>query len=70
MNSLDLLCKAYNWQGGTIANVIAHFSTLDKESQDNIFTMFIMPNLANIKDLENVTKLSKIRNSHLNIKGI
>lgn len=70
MNTLELLCKAYAWKGGTIHNVIAHFSTLDKQAQDNIFSLFIMPNLANIKDLENVTKLCKIRNSHLIIKGV
>lgn len=63
--TLDLLCKAFNWQGGTIHNAIAHFSTMDKHAQDNVFSLFIMPNLSEIKDLEHVKTLSKIRTSHL-----
>jgi hypothetical protein len=70
MTTLDLLCKAYGWQGGTIHNAIEHFATMDKTAQDNIFNLYIMPNLYDINDLENVKKLSKIRISHLIIKGI
>lgn len=69
MNILDILCKAYNWQGGTIHNAIAHFATLEKLEQDHIFNT-IMDNLSKITDLDHVKTLSKIRISHLTIKGV
>ena len=70
MYTLDLLCKAFNWQGGTIHNAIAHFATMDKQAQDNVFSLFIMPNLAKIKDLEHVKTLTKIRNANLVYQGV
>lgn len=69
MNTLEILCNAYGWQGGTIHDAIEHFKTLSMDEKDKIFNL-IMPNLFNITDLENVQELAKIRNSHLIFKGI
>lgn len=69
MDTLDILCNAYGWQGGTIHSAIAHFRVLDRTEQDKVFSD-IMRNLSNITDLENVKELSKIRTSHLTFKGV
>lgn len=64
MNTLDILLKSYNWQGGTIHQAIEHFSTLDKNQQDSVCNV-LMDNLNKITDIENVQKLLKIRNNYL-----
>lgn len=34
MNVLEVLCKNFGWQGGTIYMAIAHFATLPKKEQE------------------------------------
>jgi hypothetical protein len=64
MNTLDILLKHFNWQGGTIHDALKHFQTIDKTMQDNICNE-LTNNLSKITDLSNTLLCMKIRNNYL-----
>jgi hypothetical protein len=64
MNTLEILLKHFNWQGGTIHDALKHFETLETDIQDKICGE-LYENLTKISDTNNVLICMKIRNNNL-----
>ena len=60
MNTLDILLKHFNWQGGTFYQALDQFKKSPIELQGKICDDLI-DNLTNIKDLGNLQSILKIQ---------
>ena len=66
MSTLDILCNAFGWQGGTIHAVKAEFATSPIQVKDAICTDLMRAiDSKELKDITTALEFFKLRNGQL-----